>query len=153
MFQLALIYALRMHDYVHGKLHAGPITEADLKRVIPAFYTRVRGDALIGPLFNSAIDDWPQHLDRLVDFWSSVMLTTGRYKGSPMAAHLRHKHAISPIMFDRWLALWTQTTSELLSPPTARAMQTKAAQIAESLRLALFFKLDGPAGASVPPTE
>ena len=126
------------------------IDEADLERLIPAFYDRVRADDMIGALFNETIDDWPHHLDKLVAFWSSVMLTTGRYKGSPMAAHLRHQAAIRPEMFERWLALWTETTAQMLPPTAAAALQAKAQRIAESLSLALFYRLDRKvvAGAS-----
>ena len=120
------------------------IDEAALERLIPAFYARVRADAEIGPLFNEAVHDWPDHLERLVAFWSSVMLTSGRYKGSPMAAHLKHRDMITPAMFDRWLAIWADTTNELLAPGAATAMQAKAARIAESLQLALFFRLGDP---------
>lgn len=129
----------------------GEIEEADLERLVPAFYARVRGDHMLGPLFNSAIDDWPHHLEKLVAFWSSVMLTSGRYKGSPMAAHLRHRAAITPDMFERWLHLWSETTSELLSPSAARALQAKAQRIAESLSLALFYRVGRQdAAAAVP---
>lgn len=120
------------------------IDEAALERLIPAFYDRVRADGEIGPLFNAAVDDWPVHLGKLVAFWSSVMLTSGRYKGSPMAAHLEHKAAITPAMFDRWLAIWVDTTNEMMAPGAAAALQAKAARIAESLQLALFFRLDDP---------
>ena len=118
------------------------ISEHDLERVVPAFYARVRQDELIGPLFNSAIEDWPHHLEKLVAFWSSVMRSTGRYKGSPMAAHQRHRAAMRPEMFTRWLALWGEVTGDLLSPQGAAAMQAKAATIAESLQLGLFFRLE-----------
>lgn len=122
------------------------IDEAALERLIPAFYDRVRADADIGPLFNAAVHDWADHLEKLVAFWSSVMLTSGRYKGSPVAEHLKHKGAITPAMFDRWLAIWADTTNELLAPAAAAALQAKAARIAESLQLALFFRLGDPAG-------
>lgn len=121
--------------------------EAQLEMVIPAFYARVRADSMIGPLFNSAIEDWDYHLDRLVAFWSSVMLTSGRYKGNPMAAHTKHRHAINPEMFDRWLELWAEVTSEMLPAPIATRMQEKAAMIAESLKLSLFFRLPEPRAA------
>lgn len=120
------------------------IDEAALERLIPAFYARVRADADIGPLFNAAVHDWAEHLEKLVAFWSSVMLTTGRYKGSPVAEHLKHREAITPAMFDRWLAIWAETTTDLLAPVAAAALQAKAARIAESLQLALFFRLDDP---------
>ena len=124
----------------------GRIDEAMLERLIPRFYERVRADAEIGPLFDAAVHDWPGHLDKLVAFWSSVMLTTGRYKGRQVAEHLKHKAHITPAMFDRWLAIWTATTDELTPPAIAAALQAKAARIAESLQLALFFRLDDPSG-------
>lgn len=118
------------------------IDEAALAKVVHAFYGRVRNDAELGPVFDHAISDWPHHLGKMVDFWSSVMLTTGRYKGNPVMMHLKHKPRITPELFERWLALWRETTDELLSPEAAGALQARAARIAESLQLALFFRLD-----------
>ncbi|MDP3238949.1 MAG: group III truncated hemoglobin [Reyranella sp.] len=86
------------------------VDEEGLARLVDRFYAAVRADALIGPVFNDAIDDWPHHLDKLAAFWSSLMLTSGRYKGMPMAAHLKHRARITPPMFDRWLVLWREAT-------------------------------------------
>ena len=122
--------------------HATQIDDAALERLIPIFYARVRADADLGPVFDDAIDDWPHHLDKLVAFWSSVMLTSGRYKGNPMIAHLKHKPRITPELFDRWLALWAETTDAVMAPSAAAALQAKARRISESLQLALFFRLD-----------
>jgi hemoglobin len=122
--------------------HDAPIDEALLARIIPRFYARVRQDSALGPVFNDAVHDWPAHLKKLIAFWSSVMLGSGRYKGSPVAAHLAHRDRITPALFDRWLALWAETTDELASPAAAAALQARAARIAESLQLALFFTLD-----------
>ncbi|MBB3990348.1 hemoglobin [Croceicoccus naphthovorans] len=118
------------------------IDEAGLARLMDAFYTRVRADAELGPIFNDAIDDWPHHLEKLTAFWSSVMLTSGRYKGQPVPAHMKHRSRITPELFDRWLGLWKQATDELMEPVAALALQEKAARIAESLKLAMFFRLD-----------
>lgn len=121
------------------------LDDAGLKKLVQAFYARVRADAELGPIFNDAIDDWPHHLDKLSAFWSSVMLTSGRYKGQPVPAHMKHKDRITPELFDRWLGLWKQTTDELMERDGAVALQAKAARIAESLQLAMFFRLDrGP---------
>ncbi|MFA7587720.1 MAG: group III truncated hemoglobin [Novosphingobium sp.] len=119
-----------------------PLSDEAFEELVPAFYARVRADAELGPIFNGAIDDWPHHLDKLVAFWSSVMLTSGRYKGQPVPAHTKHKDRISPELFDRWLGLWKQTTDDLMAPEAASELQAKAARIAESLKLAMFFRLD-----------
>lgn len=118
------------------------IDEAGLQRLVDRFYARVREDAELGPIFNDAIANWPEHLEKLTAFWSSVMLTSGRYKGQPVPAHMKHVGRITPELFDPWLDLWNETTTELMSPEAAAALQAKAARIAESLQLALFFKLD-----------
>ena len=110
-----------------------PLSDEAFEELVPAFYARVRADAELGPIFNGAIDDWPHHLDKLVAFWSSVMLTSGRYKGQPVPAHTKHKDRISPELFDRWLGLWKQTTDDLMAPEAASELQAKAARIAESL--------------------
>ena len=113
------------------------LTEPALAALVDDFYARVRCDPLIGPVFDDAIADWPRHLETLARFWSSVMLTTGRYKGSPVARHLDHAERITPAMFTRWLDLWAETTTERLPPKDAAAMQDKAQRIAESLQLAI----------------
>lgn len=93
---------------------------------------------MIGPLFNGAIADWPGHLDKLQAFWSSVMLTSGRYKGRPLPAHLKHGDRIGAASFERWLGLWKQTTAELFEPAPAATLQEKAER-AESLQLGIRF--------------
>jgi len=118
------------------------LDDAGLEALVEAFYARVRADSELGPIFNDAIDDWPHHLEKLAAFWSSVMLTSGRYKGQPVPAHMKHRDRITPELFDRWLGLWKQTTDELMEPEDVLALQAKAARIAESLQLAMFFRLD-----------
>ena len=122
------------------------IDEAKLRRLVHLFYARVRQDPDLGPVFNDVVEDWPEHLEKLVAFWSSVMLTSGRYKGNPMIAHIRHKARITPALFDRWLELWAETTDAVMPPAAAAALQAKAARISESLQLGLFFRLNPDPG-------
>jgi hemoglobin len=117
---------------------ADTITEDGIARLVESFYAKVRRDPTIGPVFNAAIHDWDEHLVTLRAFWSSVMLTSGRYKGNPMAAHM--KHPIQPAFFDRWLALWRETAQEIFAPAIAAQFAAKAERIAESLKLGLFYR-------------
>lgn len=116
-----------------------PVTEDDIDRLVEAFYGRVRADEVLGPIFDGAIDDWPFHLEKLKAFWSSVMLTSGRYKGQPMVAHLRQVQHMLPKNFARWLELWQGTAEELLGADAAAAFAAKAGRIAESLQLGVDF--------------
>jgi hemoglobin len=120
----------------------GAIDEGALTVLVDTFYAKVRDDALIGPVFNRAVADWPGHLGKLQSFWSSVMLTSGRYKGRPLPAHIRHADSISASSFERWLGLWRETTDELFEPDPAAALQEKAERIAESLSLGIDFHRD-----------
>ncbi|CAN5485899.1 hypothetical protein BH10PSE4_BH10PSE4_44170 [soil metagenome] len=122
-----------------------PTQAAEIEAALPAllerFYERVRADAELGPVFDDGVEDWNHHLGTLADFWSSVMLTSGRYKGNPIAVHLRHAARIPSELFSRWLALWAETTNAMMSPPVAAAMQAKAGRIAQSLDTAIHFRL------------
>lgn len=123
-----------------GRTMTAAMDDDDLRRLVTAFYAQVRQDPELGPIFNDAIADWPGHLVTLGDFWSSVMRVGGRYKGNPLAAHLKHAERITPAHFDRWLALWQATTDALMTPDAAAALQARAGRIAESLQLALFYR-------------
>lgn len=118
------------------------LDEDGLRQLVDAFYARVRVDDRLGPIFNDAICDWPEHLEKLAAFWSSVMLTSGRYKGQPVPAHMKHKGRITPALFDRWLELWARASDELMTVEAAAALQERARRIAQSLQLAMFFRLD-----------
>lgn len=117
---------------------AEDLDDARLAVLVTQFYAQVRSDALLGPVFDRAIADWPEHLQTLTDFWSSVMLTTGRYKGQPMLAHMRHQAEITPEMFSRWLILWENNAAQCLPPEAAAAIVSKAHRIAASLQMALY---------------
>jgi hemoglobin len=112
------------------------IDEAGIAALVAGFYGRAREDALIGPVFTAAIDDWDTHIARLTDFWSSVTLSTGRYKGNPFGAH--RPLPLQPAMFDRWLELWRETAREVFAPPVAESFIRKAELIAGSLTMGLF---------------
>ena len=117
------------------------VTEEGIRRLVDAFYAKVRRDPQLGPVFDNAIgaDGWPAHLAKMYDFWSSVMLTTGRYKGNPMAVHMAVTGIEAPL-FARWLELFGATAEELFAPQLAAAFRGKAERIAESLMLGLFYR-------------
>ena len=54
-------------------------TEQEVIDLVHAFYARVRRDEVLGPIFNTHIDDWDQHLAKLVDFWSAILRRTARF--------------------------------------------------------------------------
>ncbi|MDE1156376.1 MAG: group III truncated hemoglobin [Acidobacteriaceae bacterium] len=123
-------------------MHA-PITEAQIDLLVETFYARVRQDEEIGPIFQAVVQDWPHHLATLKDFWSSVLLATGRYKGDPMMRHLAL--GLDPQHFTRWLTLFAQTAREILPEATASLVIAKSQRIAQNLQNVLAFESKRPA--------
>ena len=101
-------------------------SEADIRRFVHAFYAEVRRDPELGPIFDANIGDaWDAHLDRMVDFWSTILLATGRYTGNPLAKH-QAVPEIRSAHYDRWLALFETVLTAELDEPIARDVITRA---------------------------
>ena len=96
----------------------------------------------IGPVFNHAVQNWDAHLALLKDFWSTVLLTTGRYKGNPLVAHFRLP--IEERYFARWLTLFTETANEVMTPPHAAIVTHKANLIAINMKRVLASRSEAP---------
>ncbi|MGB3866847.1 MAG: group III truncated hemoglobin [Xanthobacteraceae bacterium] len=119
------------------------ISEDNIIRLVDDFYTKVRADEELAPVFEAAIHDWPPHLEKMYAFWSSVMLTTGRYKGNPLIKHMVLP-GITPELFTQWLKLFDRTCTELFTDDISEAFRVKAERIAESLKLGIFYRPDRP---------
>ncbi|HEV2646855.1 MAG TPA: group III truncated hemoglobin [Acidobacteriaceae bacterium] len=120
--------------------HTHPITESEISTLVDTFYTKVRHDPEIGPIFNAAVQSWPAHLALLKDFWSSVLLTSGRYKGNPLLAHFNLP--IEPRHFTRWLTLFAETAHEVLPSAHAALVTHKANNIAANMKRVLATPLE-----------
>jgi hemoglobin len=115
------------------------ITEDSIRQQVNSFYDKVRKDALLGPIFQDAIgkeENWPPHLEKMYDFWSSIMLSSGRYHGNPFKKHL-DLPPFDLALFDRWLALFAETAHELHISDIAERYIEKSELIAQSLRYGL----------------
>ena len=107
-------------------------TEQEVRQLVHAFYDRVRNDPLIGPVFTEHVSDWPSHLEKMVDFWSSTLRGTARFRGSPMVTHNRLT-GISETHFQRWLELFRQTTQDMDNPALQARANDLSMRIAQSL--------------------
>src|SRR3546814_10214066 len=118
---------------------AAGVSEEMIHGLVHGFYAKVRADPTLGPVFDGVIGDrWDEHLPKMCDFWSSVTLTTARYKGSPMLAHVRLA-GVTPAHFERWLALFRETARELCPPAAAALFIDRAERIAKSLQLGIAY--------------
>lgn len=114
------------------------ITRDNVKKLVCQFYGRVREDDLLGPVFLKALgDDWSSHLDRLSEFWSTIMLGTRSFHGNVYATHMR-LNGIEPAHFRRWLDLFEQTANALFKQELADQFIVMARRVASSLQLGFF---------------
>lgn len=59
-------------------------TLADVHQLVHTFYGLIREEPLLGPVFEERIqDNWPEHLEKMVRFWQTVLLEERTYFGSP----------------------------------------------------------------------
>jgi len=116
---------------------ATPVSEQEISELVDRFYARVRSDEEIGPIFNAVIDDWPEHLALLKRFWSTVLNTTGQYKGDPMMKHLGL--SLDPQHFRRWLELFADTAQQTMPPDHAALIIGKAERIAQNFMAGIAY--------------
>jgi hemoglobin len=87
--------------------------------LVQTFYQDVRKDESLGPIFESRLAGrWKPHLEKMCDFWSSVLLASGRFVGNPAVAHARLP-GLGPEHFDRWIELFDHTAIAVLPPDIA----------------------------------
>ena len=122
-----------------------------IRQVVFGFYDQVRADVVLAPVFDAVIapEAWPRHLETMCDFWSSVLMRTGRYHGRPMPKHLALPELTDP-HFQRWLSLFRTTVRELCPPAIADLFLDRAFNIAQAFRLQLAIR-DGRNALGVEP--
>jgi hemoglobin len=131
----------RIRPVAERPLDSPEVDRTFIGRLVRTFYARVRKDERLGPIFEHHIaDDWEPHLEKMTDFWCSVILKTGTYQGRPVPAHLKLKEAVESD-FEIWLGLFRETARELCTPEVAAVFIDRAERIARSLSLAMFFRL------------
>jgi hemoglobin len=114
------------------------ITPESVRDLVVQFYAKVREDELLGPVFYQALgEDWGPHLDRLTEFWSTVVLGTRGFKGNVYGTHMALSD-IQPEHFERWLAMFEQTAGELFEAADAVRFTKMAQQIAASMQIGFF---------------
>jgi hemoglobin len=108
-------------------------TEGDIETLVHTFYTKVRADEVLSPVFDAVIKgDWDEHLQTMCDFWGTLLLYTRKYNSDPMAKHmplpLERRH------FERWLALFNGTIDQLFEGETANEAKRRAGNIARLMQ-------------------
>jgi hemoglobin len=105
-----------------------------LLNLLHHFYADVRQHQLIGPIFQERIEDWPSHLEKIADFWSTIAGGPPAYSGPMVGQHmplgLKEEHFVA------WLGLWEHNCKIWLPRDCADEMIQFAKNIALRLRMA-----------------
>jgi hemoglobin len=107
-------------------------TEEEISQLVHTFYTEVRSDELLGPIFGDHVKNWDKHLATMVDFWSSALRGTARFRGSPMPKHAALP-GLTADLFRRWLAVFRRTTQAMPNVALRERANHLALRIAQSL--------------------
>lgn len=113
-----------------------PVGEAEMERLVRRFYDLCHDDPVLGPFFERTVADFETHVGVVIDFWSSALLKTGRYRGNQFMAHA--KHPIEPEHFDIWLELFEKAANEVLPPAMAAEAMLKARHMGRSIKVGMF---------------
>lgn len=104
-------------------------SKKDIEFFVDQFYSRVRTDEIIGPIFLKKIEDknWPKHLTRMSGFWNTVLFGVPDYRGNPFSHHT--SLGIHKIHFDRWILIFTKTLEETYEGPKADEVLERAGKM------------------------
>lgn len=100
-------------------------------KLIKTFYVDARQHAVLGPIFNSHIQDWPAHLDKIVDFWALQSGGPTRYRGGFAGAHM--SLGLEAEHFQHWLGLWELNNGRHLAPREAEELNAIAHEMGRRL--------------------
>ncbi len=110
--------------------------EDGIRRMVAAFYRRVRTDDLMGPMYPEG--DWEGSEERLAEFLLFRLGASDRYLEMRGHPRLRMRHMpfrIGVAERDRWLELMGQAMDETEVPAEARAfLEPFFAQTADFMR-------------------
>lgn len=114
----------------------------DVSVLVRTFYSKVRKNELLGPIFNGIITDWETHLELLTDFWETNLFFARKYYGNPLHAHInvdeKVDNTINELHFGTWINLWLETVDELFEGEKANIAKNRARNMGTFMYLNIF---------------
>lgn len=130
----ALNYAEEARARKACEADAMGIDDTLISRLVEHFYAGIRAHEMLGPIFERRVANWTPHLARMKDFWASIAIESGRFRGNPMAKHIAIPE-LTPAHFSAWLTLWDRAVADVVPDPAAADLfRDRARRIATSLQ-------------------
>ncbi|RDY58851.1 group III truncated hemoglobin [Flagellimonas nanhaiensis] len=117
-------------------------TREDVKILVTKFYEKVRQDDEIGHFFNDNIQDWPEHIEKLTDFWETNLFFVQKYKDNPLLVHAQLDEKVNRTIenyhFGIWLRHWFDTIDRNFVGANAEKAKQRARNISVRMFMAIF---------------
>lgn len=106
---------------------------ADIEKLVHTFYDKVRANELLFSVFDPIIgDNWPAHLEKMVKFWSTLLLYTYEYKDDPLTSHM--PLPLTKEHFETWISLFNETLDELFEGTITENAKKRANSISRIMK-------------------
>ena len=114
----------------------------DISNLVHLFYSKIKTNDEIGPIFLATIHDWDSHLEKLTDFWENNLFAVRKYFGNPLEAHVkvdeRLNEIVSPNLFGLWLNLWFESLEELYEGENVEILKRRARKMGTFLMVQIY---------------
>ena len=111
------------------------INKKNIRIMVDRFYSAILKDDLLADFFIDKLgdemisDEWQNHLDKLTDFWASIILGDSAYNGQPLTPHI-HMNGLKRETFESWLKLFFKTVDKFYNEESANIFKTRSKMIA-----------------------
>jgi hemoglobin len=105
-------------------------SKEDVELLIETFYQKLVKDELVSHFFSKL--DLKEHLPRVVQFWSFILLDEVGYSANMMEKHA--KLDLNEASFDRWLKLFHETVDQFFVGEKADLAKQRATLIGWTMK-------------------
>lgn len=115
-------------------------TIEDIQLMVNTFYERIQKNEVLGPIFEEKVHGrWPEHLEKMVRLWQTILLGEHTYNGTPFPLHARMP--IDESHFIIWVKTFTTTVDYLFLGDVAEEAKKRGTLLAALFNSKLeFFK-------------
>lgn len=110
----------------------------DVVLLVDDFYAKVQKDEHLADIFNAIIQNrWSEHLQKMYQFWQTILLGEHTYKGTPFIPHAHLP--VEKFHFDRWLKLFNETVIQHFEGEVADEAIWRASKMANMFQMKIEY--------------
>ena len=122
-------------------MKADRITKESINKLVRTFYPMILKNEITAPFFIAKLGDdinskiWQEHLELLTNFWSTLALNDGNYRGNPLGAHFDLN--LNKEAFSEWLRLFEIAIDKVYTPEAGAFFKERSQIIAHNFMINL----------------